>query len=212
MKKESVIGINTVDHWAAHPQWRPGRRLLMTYIVFEKTSPFAKAAKKVQSDLSGAPVALCPLDSLHQMLQGAGWEDEMTFQQVEAVRRNAAAAVRRVTEFDISVSSLKFSDDALVFGLEPAEPLHELKALLHDAVSRALGEAAEGDPEGIVPHMTVAYCNRVADAGPLFAAVEKHGSIKAGPYRVKHIDLIWLAREADRYSWETIERMPLDGE
>ena len=47
---------------------------------------------------------------------------------------------------------------------------------------------------------------------PELADTVPHGSINAGPYRVKHIDLIWLAREADRYSWETIERMPLDGE
>lgn len=212
MMKEPLAGISTVDHWAAYSGWTPGRRHLTTYIVFEKTSVFAKAAKKVQADLADAPAALCPMDSLHQTLQGAGWEDELTCAQVEAVRRNAAAAVRRVTEFDLSISSLKFVEDALVVGLEPAEPLLELKSLLHDAVSRALGERAEGEPDDLLPHMSVAYCNRVADAGPLFAAVEKHGRIKAGPYRVKQVELVWLTRETDRYIWETIERMPLDEE
>lgn len=212
MKARGIIGINTVDHWAAHPEWTPGRRHLMTYIVFEKDSSFAKAAKKVQCDLSGAPVAPCPADSLHQTLQGAGWEDELSFQQVEAVRRNAAAAVRRVTEFDLSVASCEFAEDAVIFRLEPAEPLLELKSLLHDAVSRALGERAEGEPDDLLPHMTVAYCNRVADAGELFAAIEKHRGLKVEPYRVKAVELIWLSREKDRYSWETIERLPLDEE
>ena len=212
MKKASIIGIRTVDHWAAHPEWKPWRRHLAAYIVFEKSSVFAKAAKKVQADLADAPVALCPPDSLHQTLQCAGWEDELTFAQVEAVRRNAAAAVRRVTEFDLYVSSFEFAEDAVIFRLEPPEPLLELKALLHDAVSRALGERAEGESDDILPHMTVAYCNRAADAGPLFAAVEKHSAIEAGPYRVKHVELVWLSRESDRYRWETIERMPLDEE
>ena len=212
MKSVDVIGIRTVDHWAAHPEWKAGRRRLMTYIVFEKGSSFAKAAKKVQAGLVGAPAAVCPPDSLHQTLQGAGWEDELAFAQVEAVRRNAAAAVRRVTEFDLSIESVRFAEDALVFDLSPAEPLRELKALLHDAVSRALGRTAEGGPEEIVPHMTVAYCSAAADAGPLFAAIEKHKAVKAEPYRVKHVELIWLSREKDRYSWETIERMPLDEE
>ena len=128
------------------------------------------------------------------------------------MRRNAAAAVRRVTEFDLCVSSFEFAEDAVIFRLEPAEPLLELNTLLHDAVSRALGERAEGEPDDLLPHMTVAYCNRAADAGPLFAAVEKHSAIEAGPYRVKHVELVWLSRESDRYRWETIERMPLDEE
>jgi 2'-5' RNA ligase len=202
--------IKTADHWKIHGGWTPGRRYLTTFIVFEEDSPCAHAALKVQADLAKAPVAICPPDALHQTVQGAGWEDELSFAQVEKVRKCVKSAALRVAPFTLAVKSLHYEEDAIMFLFESSAALLDLRAELHKSVSYALDRCAPGEPDEIVPHMSVAYCNSESDAAPLFEAEEKYASLTVKPYEVKSVDLIWLSREADRYRWELVERCELD--
>jgi len=197
----------TVDHWRAHPDWRPGRHYLTTFLVFGEEPSFVEAALAVQADLADAPVAVCPPATLHQTIQGVGWEDELTDEDILAVRKNMAVAVAGVLAFQLKIRSLQVGAEGIWFVLQPREPLINLRRVLHKAITSALGRTAPGDPNDLFPHMTVAYCNAASDAASLYRAEERHRSIVVKPIQVHSVDLIWLRREPTFYTWDLVDRL-----
>jgi 2'-5' RNA ligase len=198
----------TISHWDKYPVWTPGRKYLICLLTFADSETIVAAARKLQADLASAPVAICPPESLHQTMPGAAARTDLSDQDVENIRNSIRQSIKDFGSFELQIDHVEASPEGVFLITSPREPLISLHCLLHRAISEGWGKSADGESGKVYPHITVAYANSVGDATLLISCAGKSKGLE-GQTLVSHVDLVWLNREADRYSWELVERFSL---
>jgi len=80
------------DHWWWRPGWRAGRRLYTWHLTFEGHHDLHRLVGTYQDCLDVPELDLVPLEGLHLTMQGVGFTDQLSQQQV---RQIVVAAERR---------------------------------------------------------------------------------------------------------------------
>lgn len=196
-----------VDHWWWRPGWAPGRRFYTWHLTFDGQSDVHRLAGTYRRALAGIP-GLDPVPDvwLHLTMQGLGFVDEVDEGDADAIVSAAAGRLAAVEPFTLELHRPVVTPEAVRW-----DPPGDGPARVRDAIRAAIGGVWPVVPEpagGFGAHVTIAYSNSDAPAGPVYSALE---SVDAGPAsaRVERADLIVLGRDRRMYEWETYASVPL---
>ncbi|MEO7269842.1 MAG: 2'-5' RNA ligase family protein [Knoellia sp.] len=203
------------DHWAREPEWPQERRLWALYVTCGTIEPFVDYAQTFQRQLSDLPgLDLVEPRWLHMTVLGVGFVDEV---EPVAMARLVDRAVRLVASeapVDMVAEAPRARVDAVWMSVDTAPSLGPLRDRLHTAVVECLGREPHALPApsgGFRPHISIAYSRAGA---PNNAEVDEHlAAVDVPPigFRVNHLSLLPLRRQAPRWFWDEERRLPFQG-
>ncbi len=198
-------------HWWWRPGWRPGRRLYTWHLTFDGESDLHRLTRLYQARLQVPGFDLVPPAWLHLTMQGIGFTDEVSEQEVRRVARTAAERCERVAPFALTLGPAYVEAEGILLPVSPAQPVRRLRAALREAVARVRGADRVPDPaDGFLPHVSLGYSNADGPAAPM---VELMASIepRVATVAVHAAQLIVLERDTHLYHWRTFATTPLLG-
>jgi 2'-5' RNA ligase len=155
---------------------------------------------------------LVPPEWLHITVQGIGFVDELTDDEVNEVAKQVGERVTQiqapVVEFDRPV----VVPEAVFFVARPSEPLRELWRATGEGVTTALGPGRQYElleqADGFLPHVTIAYSNRPGPAAPVVRAIE---AVQAPSVttRISRLQVMEFHRDERMYCWRELRSLPI---
>jgi 2'-5' RNA ligase len=142
-------------------------------------------------------------------MQGVGPVRSVAATDVTALVDAARRRLARVRPFQLELDKPEFTPEAVRWNPEPASAVADVRAVLRDAIHDVFGRVGEA-ADGFVPHVTIAYGNRVAPAAAIIAAIESC-DVPAATTTVTTADLIVLGRDRHEYEWTYAAKVPLGG-
>ncbi|MGF7234731.1 MAG: 2'-5' RNA ligase family protein [Frankia sp.] len=198
-----------VDHWAAHPGWRPGRTFYTFYLTFGGAPEVAELAAHYQRGLDLPTLDLVPAAWLHLTVQGVGFTDEILAGDLATITDTARRLCAPVPPITMTLRPAVLVDQAAIFPASPRGPLTDLQTALQTAIASVL--PAERVPDygaAFIPHVTVAYSNTAGDAAVVhdhLAAVEPRSTATD----IRAVHLVEISRDTHVYQWRTVAEIPL---
>ncbi|GAA0938316.1 2'-5' RNA ligase family protein [Nonomuraea longicatena] len=196
------------DHWWWRPGWGEGRRFYTWHLTFRHAPAVHRLAESYRRALAGFPgLDLIPDRWLHLTMQGMGFTDEVSGEDVRAVVDAARRRLAVVPPFDIALDRPSITPEAIRWEVWPQEPV----AAVRDGVRSAIGEVWSVVPEpeeGFAAHVSIAYSNATGPVEPIAEALRR---VQAQPatVRVEAAELIVLGRDRRMYEWETVATVSL---
>ena len=200
----------TADHWWWREGWGPGTRFVTWHSTFQQNAALHAHAAAYREVLVGFdqldPV---PDHGLHMTMQGVGFADEVPAAELAALIDAARKRLSTLRPIALRVDKPAFTPEAIRWDPAPVAPVAALRQALRDAINEIWGRVPEAE-DGFIPHVTVAYGNRVASARPILAAIEE-SAIAPVVFTIETADLIVLNRDRHEYAWEYAAKVPLGG-
>jgi 2'-5' RNA ligase len=200
------------DHWWWRPGWRVGRRFYTWHITFEGQDDLHRLVRAYQSHLDVPELDLVPLEGLHLTMQGVGFTDEVSQQDLQEIVIAAGARCAPLAPFTLTLGPARVRPEGVNLPVAPEAPVRQLRMAIREAIAAVWGEARVPEPtEGFRPHVTMAYSNADGLAAPIVERVGRVGALQAvAPIRAAQ--LIDLERDTHVYRWKTQAAVPLLGE
>lgn len=210
MDRSSLIDAEQLrDHWWPRPGWRPGRIMCTWHLTFEHAPELHDLVEVYHRALAPLPgLDLVPPEWLHLTIQGVGYRDELTDEQLDAVTDAVRAELKPVPAFDLTFHRAVVLGEAIALPPEPTEPLHHVLAAIRAGIAIALGTEARTGPEqrvGFRPHVTIAYSCTEASAQP-YAQAARDAAPPSVCVPITEVALIDQDRQltpARLYRWDT---------
>ena len=200
----------TADHWWWREGWGPGTRFLTWHATFQQAAVLHAHAAAYRSVLAGFDqLDLVPDRGLHMTMQGVGLVQDVPAAELAALVDAARKRLSGLRPIALHLDKPTFTPEAIRWDPEPVLPVAELRSALRDAIHEIWGDVPES-ADGFIPHVTIAYGNRVSFAGPIIAAIED-ASIPPVTVTIETADLIVLGRDRHEYEWEYEAKVPLAG-
>ncbi len=197
------------DHWWWRPGWRAGRRLYTWHLTFEGHHDLHQLVRAYQDSLDVPELDLVPLEGLHLTMQGVGFTDEVSRQQL---RQLVVAAERRcgaLAPLTLTLGPARVDPEGVCLPVAPQGPVRWLRMAVRGAIAEVLGEGRVPDAaEEFWPHVSVAYSNADGPAAPIVERVGRVGALEA-VVTIGEVRLLELERAGHVYRWETRAVVPL---
>ncbi|MBT2511769.1 2'-5' RNA ligase family protein [Streptomyces sp. ISL-98] len=196
------------DHWWWRPGWSAGRRFYTWHLTFDGQPDVHRFAEQYRTALT--PVGgldLIPDRWLHLTMQGIGFVDEVSEQDVKSVVGAATHRLAAVPTFDLTLRAPVVDPEAILVPVEPAAPVKEVR----DAIRAAIGDVFPEVPENadkFTPHLSIGYSNSTGPTAPFTAALDAVDRTSASA-RITHAELIVINRDHQMYEWEPYVSVPL---
>jgi 2'-5' RNA ligase len=200
------------DHWYWRPGWRPDRRYLTWYLLFDPDNytDLGTLVADHQQHLRFTYLDLVPADGLHLTVQGLAFADDITPDETAQIGATARDRCADLGPFDLTIGPLAGYPGGVFLRAAPWDPVHQLRSRLRDAIGQTIGEDRVPDePRRFKPHVTVGYCNDAAPAAELIARVHDLRRRPPLTITVHAAHLIELRREHHTYRWDVIESVHL---
>jgi hypothetical protein len=139
-------------------------------------------------------------------MQGIGFMDEISVAELAALDHALTAELATIEPPTVDFRRLTIQMEAVYLKAHPAEALYPLRSKMHAAVSSVLGLERFTEPAPdrtrFLPHVSIGYINRDAEAGPIAAAL---GTLVARPVEVTFTkaDILEYHRDHRMYEWIT---------
>ena len=194
---------STIDHWAAHPEWAPGRRLLTVLLPFGAHPAVTDQVADLRAELTATGVVPCAVENLHQTIYSVGWEDERVPTRVAETLTALRHEFAHCRRFDLTLGPPEDGTEGIWLRVRPEAPLRMLQRAAHAAMGRT-------DPVAdLFGHVAIAYTSSAGPTHPLRAFTDRHRDLEIGQIPVQSVDAVWLSRSATGYAWDLIGRLPI---
>ena len=197
------------NHWA-----RPiGPRAYYWYLTFEDSRELRSLVSDFQERIVFPYYDLTPLHDLHLTLDRIAFEDDITPDQLSAIKGAAIRDCQGIPPFDITVGPLGGTRGAIGITVSPVQPIENLRDALRAATMSAYPDAPIKQ-SGFHPHVTIAYANSDGvPAAEVIATVEKLNSTACidATATIDKVVLVLLERRQRSYVWQAISQTPLTG-
>jgi 2'-5' RNA ligase len=204
------------NHWWWRPGWRPDRPFYTWHLTFndqtiqEGDAAFRRIVHDYQAHLDLPGLDMVPTEWLHLTLQGVGFVDEVSEQDITQIVGAARARCAQLSPVTVVLGPARISGEAVGLYVRPTEPVRQVRAALRAAIADAWGSDRVPEPEDpFTPHVTLAYSNADGSAAP-FAAVLATFPPASATVTIRAAQLIMLARDEHVYRWATRATVPLD--
>jgi 2'-5' RNA ligase len=210
VRDDELVG-NVRNHWWWRPGWREGRHFYACHLILDDQPELRALVARYQTATKTLPVLdHIPAQWLHITAQGIGFVDEISPDELDAVRQGIADELAQIEQPTVTFERPTIRPEAVVLLASPTEPLYEVRLRIHRAVVAVLGDERVEPmpkPEDYNPHVTTAYVNSDASAAPIAAALE---SVEAEPVTVTFAkaDLFEFHRDQRMYEWTRATPMP----
>lgn len=196
------------DHWWWRPKWGIGTRWYTWHWTFQRDAVLHAHAEAWRKVLAQFP-SLDPVPDqwLHMTGQGVGRVGDIAEDDVNAIIEAARRKLAETTPIRLTVDRPEFTPEAVRFTPQPMDAVGDLRLSIRQAIGEVLADVPE-DADGFVPHITIGYGNRDADAAPIIDAIAG-ADIPPAEITVTTADLIVLGRDERRYEWDYRAQLPL---
>ena len=198
----SDAGPTSESHWAQPHVLGDDERYLTWFLTFEGHDGLAARLVEIVDAVGADFMDWLAPDELHLTLQGLGPVDRLAPATVEQVVDRTREMLASVQAFRMRLGLLTLGTQGVLLLPMDFTPLHGLRATLWHAAAGVLGEeSTPGGPElDVPPHVSLSYCNAVADLGPVrdrVASLREPMAREPALVTVDHVDLVELRRTSD---------------
>ncbi len=193
----SPFPVQMEDHWSPQPGADPARTQLMWFMLLGDHLEVAELVRIAQTRLAGLRgLDLVPREWLHMTTLIAGFSDEITADQVDAMADHARRLLACTPPIRITLGRILYHPRAVMLDVRPHEALDPVLRVVQDATRLATGRDGRLYHEPWVPHITVAYSNMVRPAAPVIEALGREL-----PRRDVAISSISLISQVPEHLW-----------
>ena len=200
----------TRDHWWWRPGWRQGRSFYTWHLTFlehplvcQIASDFACAAQGLDT------LDLVSCDGIHLTVQGVGFADEVSLDDLEKIRESTRYHCSDVPPIEASLGELRVDEETVQMDVGPSSEILHLRTRIREGIGDVWGSANVPESlEGFRPHITLAYSNGTARIGEIYATISDV-KIPSSSVLISSVSLIKLNRDRKRYEWDEVAKVPL---
>ncbi|MFC8796939.1 2'-5' RNA ligase family protein [Promicromonospora sp. NPDC057138] len=198
------------DHWWWRPGWHVGRKAYTWHITFDNATagPLHDLVDEIQPHLEGPGLDPIPKRWLHLTMQGVGFTDEVSDEDLTAIADAATARLAHVLAFDMTLGPADADAEGTGLLITPWAAVAQVR----DAVRAGIGDVWANVPEdadGFRPHVSVAYSNAALEAGLVRDRVARLREITPVTIPITSVQLIRLNRDEKVYVWDVVRDVPL---
>jgi len=195
------------DHWRPEPGEDPDRARLMWFMRVGGYPALAAMAEEARKRLAGLDgLDLVPREWLHVTTLIAGFADEITGDQVQAMTDHARRALAAVARPRITLGRVLYHPRAVMLDAGPAGTLEPVLHAVQEATLAATGREGTLHTSPWTPHITLAYASATRPAGPVIEALGK--SIPGGEMAISAISLV-SQKPRQTFRWDLIATVPV---
>jgi len=193
----SPFPVQMEDHWSPQPGADPARTQLMWFMLLGDNPEVAELVRTAQDRLAGlSGLDLVPREWLHMTTLIAGFCDEITADQVDAMADHARRHLACTPPIPITLGRILYHPRAIMLDARPHKALEPVLRIVQEATRLATGKDGRLYHEPWVPHITVAYSNTARPAAPVIEALGREL-----PQRDVTISSISLISQAPEHQW-----------
>ncbi|MEN3267155.1 2'-5' RNA ligase family protein [Pseudonocardia sp.] len=147
------------NHWWWRPGWQIGTRYYAFHLAVGDSPGVTKLVAQYQNALKNIDgLDLIPREWLHITMQGLGFVDDISTEDLESMLKTTSEALSKFEPFTLTFNQPVIRPEAVVLAPEPVEPLDRLRNSVRTAIEKALGPGAvDLGPTGYQPHLSFAY-------------------------------------------------------
>jgi len=191
------------DHWYWRPGWRVGRSFYTWHITFDNDPVLGGLHAEYQPLVASLPgITPVPAQWLHLTLQGVGFADKLTQEDLDPIVDAAQKRLEHLYPFDVRIGPATIDVESLQLPAGPADDLRRLRAGLRAAITDVWGRDSVPALPRLDPHISLGYWNETALAAPLR---DRLTAVRGGVdrTRISQVSLINLNRDHLCYEWTT---------
>jgi hypothetical protein len=144
------------DHWWWRPGWALGRSFYTWHITFHDANELHELAARYRAVLSDLPgVTAVPDRWLHLTMQGVGFSDEITDDDLGAIIAKAGGRLATIEPFPIQLGPAVVGDEAIALPAQPESDLHRATPYI-----KAIGHVRDGSARTSVRAASLIRLNR----------------------------------------------------
>jgi 2'-5' RNA ligase superfamily len=201
------------NHWWWRPGWAPGRHFYACHLTFEDQPAVQQLVLDYQATLAGlGGLDLIPGRWLHLTMQGIGFTDEISEDEIAAVTSMLRDHFRTVTAPVVTFHRPAVWPDAITLPAEPASALRKLRQGAYEVIQAVLGPARMHEPSKAIaqyrPHVSVAYINAPGPAQPMVSGLQQ-ASPRPVTAALDSASVLTFHRDNRMYEWTAATRLPI---
>lgn len=200
------------DHWWWRPGWHVGTRFYAWHIT-QDDQPHVRNLVHRYHDAVRTIGTLDPIPDqwLHMTLQGIGHVEDIDTPTLDRVADAVADRLRVLKPVTTTFQRAHISREALILPPDVPQAFTDVRRAIRQGITDALGDCPEAET-GFRAHVSAAYSNAEADAGPIRAALDQAEPDTPAAATYTHVSLIRMHRDRRMYEWDTLRTIPLGGE
>lgn len=201
-----------VNHWWWRPGWKAGRSYYTFHLTFEAAPEVRELAAHYQELVRLPTLDPVPPEGLHATLQGIGFADEVSGDDLNRITDEASSRCSALAPFTVDVGPADGDAEGVPLAVTPWEPVERLRVRLREAVAAVWGDDRVPDQaDGFRPHVTVFYSNAESDPRALATLLDPLRDTPPVTTIIRSVSLIQLDRDEQVYRWRTRTSIPLGG-
>jgi 2'-5' RNA ligase len=202
----SPLPVQMEDHWSLAAGIDPGRARLMWLMLVGDNPQAAELARLGQARLAGlAGLDLVPRDWLHMTTLIAGFADEISSGQAEAMAAEARRLLAGTPRITVTLGRVLYHARAVMLAAQPPGALEPVLDAVREATRIATGREGDLHYEPWTPHVTLAYANTARSAGPVIEALGRE--IPPKQVAISSVSLVSQAPE-QTWTWRLVAQVP----
>jgi 2'-5' RNA ligase len=197
------------EHWYWRPGWARGRSFYAWHLTFEHAAELHRLVLQLQSGLTTPALDPVPSDGLHLTMQGIGFVDEVSDEDIAAIIEAARRRCRSLAPFDLTLGPVDPDSEGIGLLVNPWAPVERVRLTIRKAIADVWG--ADGVPEpadGFRPHVTLAYSAADAPTDELCQRLAQLRTTLPVTVKVNQAQLIRLNRDEREYRWDPVTSVP----
>jgi 2'-5' RNA ligase len=202
----SPLPVEMEDNWSPVPGVDPGRARLMWLMCVGDNPQVVELAQLGQARLAGlAGLDLVPLEWLHITTLVAGFADEISSSQTQAMASQARRLLAGTPPITVTMGRALYHPRAVMLAAQPPSALEPVVHAVQGATRNAAGREGELHYEPWTPHVTLAYANAAQPAGPLIEGLGR--GVPPQQVAVSSVSLVSQAPE-EMWRWRLVAEVP----
>jgi 2'-5' RNA ligase len=204
------------NHWWWRPGWQVGRHFYACHLTPADQPELRRLVDAYQAALRDVlTVDLIPARWLHLTMQGIGFTDEISRQEVERVALSLRERLRTAVPPTVTFHWPTVAHEAVYLLAQPSEPLKRLRLAAYDAIAAELDPGKFRESRSAVdqyyPHVSVAYINTDGPTKPIVDAISDLDPATLQPATITFTQapLLVFNRDNQMYEWTLAESIPI---
>ncbi len=186
---------------------RPGQGQVYWHVLFHDHPQVRALAREAHQRLAGLRgLDLVPLRWLHLTTLIAGFTDEITAGQLDAMTTEATRLLARTQPITVTLRRVLYHPEAIALRAEPVTALDALLRAARAATRAATGRDGALAHQPWTPHVTVAYSNSAQPAAPVIAALGRE--LPPCEVTISSVSLVIQEGPENLWNWRPIARIP----
>ncbi len=196
------------EHWYWRPGWRQGRSFYTWHLTFDGQAALFDLARRLQAGLDLPGLEPVPMEGLHLTMQGVGFADEVSREDLAAIVAAARVRCGALRPFRLTLGPVDPDAEAVALLVCPWAPVEQVRMAIRDAIGSVWGDVPESQGD-FRPHVTVAYSGANVPVDGIRQRMRALRDLAPVSVDIGEVQLIALNRDERVYRWDVVGSVPL---